>query len=88
MFLERNKSITLINSLNICQGLITRKRQTKLRLEESILDLFMVCDIMLPHVVSMHVDEQGEHQLTNFYGKTHNQKVTENDNAKVEERLI
>ena len=28
IFLERNKNITIVNSLSICSGLITRKRIT------------------------------------------------------------
>ena len=35
----------------------------------------------------MHVDEQGEHQLTNFYGIQHNRKVTESDHAMVQLKL-
>ena len=44
----------------------------------------MVCNQVLPYVVRMHVDEMGEHQLTNFYGIRHKGKVTETDHAKVE----
>ena len=32
----------------------------------------------------MHVDEKGEHQLTNYYGKNYNGKVTQTDHAKIE----
>ena len=62
-FLRRNKNITLVNALPLCEGSITRKRITKCLNEKSILDLFMVCDQVLPHVTRMHVDEIGEHQL-------------------------
>ena len=81
MFLERNNKITLVNSLQLCQGLITRKRRTVNTYEQSVLDLFFVCDKMLPFVSKMHVDEQGTHQLTNFSHK-HN-KVTETDHTTV-----
>ena len=40
MFLGRNKNITLVNSLPLCDGLVTRKLKTEKRDEESVLDLF------------------------------------------------
>ena len=83
-FLVQNKNITLVNALDLCEGSITRKRTTACVNEKSILDLFMVCDKILPHVVYMHVDEKGEHQLANFYGKSHNGKVTHTDHSIVE----
>ena len=86
-FLERNKNITLVNSLPLCEGLITRKRITNCLNEQSVLDLFIVCEKVLPHVVKMHVDEKGEHQLTHFYGIKRTGKVTESDHAKVEIEL-
>ena len=84
LFLKRNKGINLVNSLPVCEGLITRKRLTENRNEQSVIDLFLVCNLVVPFVVKMHVDEQGEHQLSNFNGIKHNQKVTESDHAKVE----
>ena len=64
-FLERNKNVTLVNSLPLCDGSITRKRITKCLNEQYILDLFMVCDKVLPHVVKMCVDVKSEQQLSN-----------------------
>ena len=84
LFLQRNKGMHLVNSLALCEGLITRKRFTENQQEQSAIDLFIVCQRMLPFMVKMHVDEKGEHQLTNFYGRRHNKKVTESDHAKVE----
>ena len=83
-FLKRNKNMSLVNSLPICEGLITRKRKTKCLNEKSIIDLFIVCDQILPYIVKMHVDEKGENQLTNFYGINHKGKITETDHAKIE----
>ena len=83
-FLERNKNITLVNALPICQGVITRKRKTHCLDEKSILDLFIVCNRILPFVTRMHVDVQGENQLTNFSGISNKGKVTESDHSKIE----
>ena len=38
-------------------------------------------------MLQMHVDEEGQHQLSNFKGILHNKKVTESDHAKVELKL-
>ena len=73
-----------MNSLPICEGTITRKRQTLCLNEQSILELFIVCEKILPHVKRMHVDEHGENQLTNFYGINHRGKSTDSDHAKIE----
>ena len=73
-----------MNSLNLCEGTITRKRLTDNLNEQAAMDLFLVNQRLLPVVSKMHVDEQGEHQLSNFHGINHNEKVTESDHAKVE----
>ena len=83
-FLEINKNMTLVNSLSLCEGLITRKRISKCLNEKSVLDLFMVCSTILPYVTKMNVDEHGEFQLTNYYGKNHKGKVTMTDHATIE----
>ena len=69
-FLKRNKNITLVNALPLCEGLVTRKRITQCLNEKSVLDIFLVCENILPFVTGMHVDERGEHQLTNFLWQT------------------
>ena len=76
--------MTLVNSLNICEGSITRKRISKCLNEKSILDLFFVCSTILPHVMKMHVDELGVYQLTNYYGKNHKGNVVTTDHATIE----
>ena len=83
MFLKRNKGINLINSLPICEGVITRQRKAGNRYEKSAIDLFLVCNLIMPFVVKMHVDVQGEHQLSNFNGIKNNKSVTESDHALV-----
>ena len=41
-FLERNPAITVVNSLKLCKGLITRRRETIKGVEEAVLDFFLV----------------------------------------------
>ena len=40
-FLERNPALIVVNSLNICKGLITRCRKTIKKTEQSVLDFFL-----------------------------------------------
>ena len=87
LFLKRNKGIQIVNALPICEGLITRKRLTERRTEKAVLDLFLVCEKIMPFVLQMHVDEKGEHQLSNFNCIRNRGKVTESDHAKVEIKL-
>ena len=65
-FLERHKNLTVVNSLPLCQGLITRSRKIKSQKEESILDFFVVCDRVLPYVTKMVIDDKKTHILTNY----------------------
>ena len=65
-FLLNNSHLTVVNSLDLCSGLITRRRQTIHRLEEAVLDVFVVCDKVLSYVKKMVVDEEKEFVLTNY----------------------
>ena len=65
-FLERNKNLTVVNSLPLCQGLITRSRRNKDQIEESVLDFFVVCDRVLPYVTKMVIDDKKKYILTNY----------------------
>ena len=78
-FLERNQTLTIVNSLPLCDGIITRQRKTTLQDEKAILDLFIVCDKTLPYIKSMKVDEIGEFRLTNFHGFRKGQNITFSD---------
>jgi hypothetical protein len=58
--------LTMINSLPLCEGLITRMRKTTRSVEMSILDVFVTCDKILPYIRKMKIDERRENTLTNF----------------------
>ena len=83
-FLQRNPGITLVNSLPICQGVITRQRKTDLLSEQSAIDVFLVNARMLPFVQKMVIDEKRDNPLTNFHGVTKNTKITESDHNRLE----
>ena len=54
-FLERNKNITLVNSMSICEGVSTRQRTTDLLNEKSVFDVFLVCERLLPFVSRLYI---------------------------------
>ena len=75
-FLKENPALTVVNALPCCQGSITRQRKTIVGEEKSILDLYIVCQKILPLIKHMKVDHEGKYTLTNFTAK----KEIETDN--------
>ena len=78
-FLQRNTHLVCVNSLDVCEGLITRVRNTKHRTEKAVLDFFVICDKVLPFLKKMVIDEQRLHVLTNFNPIRKGGKVIESD---------
>ena len=78
-FLQRNPHLTLINSLSLCEGKITRMRKTSKGLEESILDVFVTCDKILPYITNMKIDDKRQHILTNYKSVKMQGRVIESD---------
>ena len=78
-FLEKNKQLTVVNSLSLCEGLITRLRKCGFRIERSVLDFFVICHRLLQYVNRMVIDEKKEHILTNFNKIRKGGKVKETD---------
>ena len=76
-FLARNLHLNVVNSLELCEGAISRKRKS----EESILDFFVVCNFLLPHVTKMVVDEDSKYVLTNYRQVKKDGKATNSDHA-------
>ena len=65
-FLKRNSHLTIVNSLSLCEELITRSRFRDGILEESVLDFFIVCHLVLPHIKRMVIDVDRKYVLTNY----------------------
>ena len=69
-FLLKNTHLSVVNTLPICEGNITRIRHTREYKEESILDFFfIVCNQILPLVTRMVVYVKGELSVTRYRGK-------------------
>ena len=74
-------NLKVVNSLKICEGLITRKRFRDGNYEQSILDFFIVCDLVLPFVTKMVIDEDRKHILTNYQNVKRGGKANDTDHA-------
>ena len=68
-FLEKYPHLTVVNALDICEGLITRSRKTIKKDEESVLDFFIVCDKMKQYIKKMTIDEEKKYALTHYFKK-------------------
>ena len=78
-FLEQNPAITVVNRLDLCEGLITRKRSTIKGVEESVLDFFLVTQNMSQYLTKMRIDEEEQYSLTNISQKKLATKTTKSD---------
>ena len=82
-FLNRNPSLTIVNSLPECQGLVTRSRIKNGVLEESVLDFFIVCSSVLPYIQRMVIDDAKDHILTNYKVAKKTGKAVDSDHYTV-----
>ena len=67
IFLNKYPHLKVVNSMNLCEGVITRKRITKKKTETSVLDFFVVCEQILQFVNRMVVDEVKQYGLSNYF---------------------
>ena len=80
-FLTKHPHLTVVNSLSLCEGLITRSRIKDGILESSILDFFVVCSRILPHIRKMVIDEDRRYILTNYTQARNGGKAVDSDHA-------
>ena len=66
------KDLIVVNSTEICSGIITRHRKTINSIEESVIDHFIVCKDFFKQVISMKIDEAEKYSLTKFTNRTGN----------------
>jgi hypothetical protein len=59
-----NNALIVANSLSKCKGLITRRRVTKYRTEESCIDVLLFSSDLQQHFTSLLIDEERKHVLT------------------------
>ena len=78
-FLERNSSLIVVNSLDKCKGVITRKRELESRTEEAVLDFFLINEKLRPFLKEMIIDEKRDFCLQNIAQMKKNGRIIESD---------
>ena len=77
--LERNRYLIVVNNLDICEGLITRKREFQDKTEEAVLDLMIINEKLRPFVQKMTIDEKKQFKLINLAQLKRNNEFIETD---------
>ena len=77
-FLKSN-NLTVVNALTLCKGLITRIMIREGKVQKSVIDFFVVCKRLLPHLKDMIVDEEKKYILTNYMGSKSKKKAVDTD---------
>ena len=77
-FIKRNSNLHIVNTMDVCDGSITRRRTTNNRLEQSIIDFVVVCDKLVPFTKSLLIDENKMYSLTNYSAKN---KISHSDHS-------
>ena len=78
-FLKRNPTLIVVNALDICEGLVTRKRKLESRTEIAVLDFFIINEKLRPLVTKMKIDENKEFGLVNIAQVKKNKRIIETD---------
>ena len=68
----RANNLIVVNGSYLCKGNITRERTTVNGTEQSIIDHFIVCQLMYTFIVSLQIDQERKYCLTKFTNKNGN----------------
>ena len=77
--LVQRNNLVVVNSTDVCSGVITRHRVTKTNVEKAVLDYIIVCEELFRHVNEMVIDESRSDVLTKYASKTGRGKVVKSD---------
>ena len=77
-FVER-QNLKILNADQKCSGVVTRKRVTVNRVEESIIDYLITCDILADYLDEMIVDEERQYVLTKYASRKGYRKKIQSD---------
>ena len=78
-FLARNNSLVVLNCLDKCKGVITRRRVLESRIEEAVLDFCLINDKMRPFFKEMIIDEDRNFCLSNVAQIKKNGRIVQSD---------
>ena len=73
------QQLTIANGTDTCTGTITRRRQTKDRVEVSAIDMVILCNDMTQNLEKMTIDEEKKHVLTKVSKTKKGVNVKESD---------
>ena len=59
-FLKQHPSISVVNAMSLCEGTVTRIRETVKSVEKSSIDFYFVNDILKPFITKMKIDSKKE----------------------------
>ena len=62
--------LKVVNGSELCNGTITRFRETINNTEQSVIDHFIVCKRFFELVINLTIDEAGKYSLTKYTNKT------------------
>ena len=77
-FLSEN-NLVCVNSLPLTKGLITRSRNVAGVIQKSVVDFYIVCELVLPFISQMKIDSDKKHLLTNYKPALLDLKVCDSD---------
>ena len=60
----QRQNLYVVNGSRQCKGNITRKRTTKNKVEQSVIDIVLVSSDLIGHLESLEIDEERRHVLT------------------------
>ena len=58
------QNLTIVNTMELCKGVITRERITAIKTERSVIDYIIICEGMKKFLEEMIIDEDRVHVLT------------------------
>ena len=65
-FLQEHLYLSVVNSLDVCQGPLTRVRKLKNKTEMAVLDFFVVCEKIKSFIEKMIIDEDKQFPLSRY----------------------
>ena len=69
----------MVNALDACEGIITRKREVENKTEEAVLDFVIINEKIQPFLRKMKIDEDREITLINLAQIKKNKRLIETD---------
>ena len=78
--LVERHDLMIINSMNICEGVVTRERKFDDRVERSSIDYIITCEDLSNYITEMMIDEDRIHTLSRCLKKKTGSTIIKSDN--------